>query len=103
MRKRTLDHHMVYFQYLNTTIYGKKRHRTGTSIHTSITTPTCFQRWAWSQDAIAARVRSAIEGEPEESAWGQANAGPEVTETHIDFFTAAIRNRNTRQAYARAY
>ena len=25
MRKRTLDHHMVYFQYLNTTIYGKKR------------------------------------------------------------------------------
>ena len=24
MRKRTLDHHMGYFQYLNTTIYGKK-------------------------------------------------------------------------------
>jgi len=24
MRKKTLDHHMGYFQYLNTTIYGKK-------------------------------------------------------------------------------
>ena len=31
-----------------------------------------------------------------------ASAGPEVTETYIDFFTATIRNRNTRQAYARA-
>jgi site-specific recombinase XerD len=31
-----------------------------------------------------------------------ANAGPEVTETYIDFFTSTIRNRNTRQAYARA-
>src|SRR6266436_6456107 len=31
-----------------------------------------------------------------------AAAGPEVTETYIDFFTATIRNRNTRQAYARA-
>jgi hypothetical protein len=30
-----------------------------------------------------------------------AAAGPEVTETYIAFFTA-IRNRNTRQAYARA-
>jgi len=30
-----------------------------------------------------------------------AAAGPEVTETYIDFFTATIRNRNTRQAYAR--
>jgi hypothetical protein len=29
-------------------------------------------------------------------------AGPEVTETYIDFFTASIRNRNTQQAYARA-
>src|SRR5271166_1682374 len=28
-----------------------------------------------------------------------AAAGPEVTETYIDFFTATIRNRNTRQAY----
>jgi hypothetical protein len=27
---------------------------------------------------------------------------PEVTETYIDFFTATIRNRNTRAAYARA-
>ncbi len=25
MRKKTLDHHMVYFQYLNLTIYSKKR------------------------------------------------------------------------------
>jgi hypothetical protein len=25
MRKSTLDHHMMYFQYLNTTIYGRKR------------------------------------------------------------------------------
>ena len=31
-----------------------------------------------------------------------ATAGPEVTETYIDFFTSTIRNRNTRQAYARA-
>jgi hypothetical protein len=31
-----------------------------------------------------------------------AAAGPEITETYIDFFTATIRNRNTRQAYARA-
>ena len=31
-----------------------------------------------------------------------ASAGPEVTETYIDFFTATIRNRNTRAAYARA-
>jgi hypothetical protein len=30
-----------------------------------------------------------------------AAAGPEVTETYVDFFTATIRNRNTRQAYAR--
>ena len=29
-------------------------------------------------------------------------AGPEVTETYIDFFTSTIRNRNTRAAYARA-
>jgi integrase/recombinase XerD len=32
----------------------------------------------------------------------EAAAGPEVTETYVDFFTAAIRNRNTRAAYARA-
>jgi integrase family protein with SAM-like domain len=31
-----------------------------------------------------------------------AEVGPEVTETYIDFFTSTIRNRNTRQAYARA-
>ena len=31
-----------------------------------------------------------------------ASAGPEVTEIYIDFFTATIRNRNTRAAYARA-
>jgi hypothetical protein len=31
-----------------------------------------------------------------------AAAGPEVTETYIDFFTSTIRNRNTRVAYARA-
>jgi site-specific recombinase XerC len=31
-----------------------------------------------------------------------AAAGAEVTETYIDFFTATIRNRNTRSAYARA-
>ena len=31
-----------------------------------------------------------------------AAAGSEVTETYIDFFTATIRNRNTRAAYARA-
>ena len=31
-----------------------------------------------------------------------AAAGREVTETYIDFFTATIRNRNTRAAYARA-
>src|SRR3979490_1525475 len=31
-----------------------------------------------------------------------ASAGPEVTETYIDFFTSTIRNRNTRAAYARA-
>jgi hypothetical protein len=31
-----------------------------------------------------------------------AAAGPEVTEAYIDFFTATIRNRNTRAAYARA-
>ena len=32
-----------------------------------------------------------------------AAAGPEVTETYIAFFfTATIRNRNTRAAYARA-
>src|SRR5208282_1993473 len=31
-----------------------------------------------------------------------ASAGPEVTETYIDFFTSTIRNRNTRVAYARA-
>ena len=31
-----------------------------------------------------------------------AAAGPEVTETYIDFFTGTIRNRNTRAAYARA-
>jgi hypothetical protein len=24
MRNKTLDHHMGYFQYFNTTIYGKK-------------------------------------------------------------------------------
>jgi hypothetical protein len=30
-------------------------------------------------------------------------AGAQVTETYIDFFTATIRNRNTRQAYARAW
>src|SRR5260221_14262258 len=29
-------------------------------------------------------------------------AGPEVIETYIDFFTATIRSRNTRAAYARA-
>ena len=29
-------------------------------------------------------------------------AGPEVTETYIDFFTATIRNRNIRADYARA-
>jgi hypothetical protein len=28
-----------------------------------------------------------------------AAAGPEVTETYIDFFTATVRNRNTRAAY----
>src|SRR6266403_427369 len=31
-----------------------------------------------------------------------AAAGPEVAETYVDFFTATIRNRNTRTAYARA-
>src|SRR5580698_2047142 len=31
-----------------------------------------------------------------------AAAGPEVSETYIDFFTSTIRNRNTRLAYARA-
>ena len=31
-----------------------------------------------------------------------AAAGPEVTESYIDFFTSTIRNRNTRAAYARA-
>jgi hypothetical protein len=31
-----------------------------------------------------------------------AAAGPEVTETYIDFFTSTIRNRNARAAYARA-
>src|ERR1700758_77065 len=31
-----------------------------------------------------------------------APAGPDVTETYIDFFTSTIRNRNTRAAYARA-
>jgi hypothetical protein len=31
-----------------------------------------------------------------------AAAGPEVTETYIDFFTATIRKRNTRAAYAQA-
>jgi len=31
-----------------------------------------------------------------------STAGPEVTESYIDFFTATIRNRNTRAAYARA-
>src|SRR5882762_3694582 len=31
-----------------------------------------------------------------------AAAGPQVTETYIDFFTSTIRNRNTRAAYARA-
>jgi len=31
-----------------------------------------------------------------------AAAGPQVTETYIDFFTSTIRNRKTRQAYARA-
>jgi hypothetical protein len=31
-----------------------------------------------------------------------AAAGPEVTETYIDFFTSTIRNRNTRAANARA-
>ena len=31
-----------------------------------------------------------------------AAAGPDVTETYIDFFTSTIRNRNTRAAYARA-
>jgi len=31
-----------------------------------------------------------------------AAAGPEVAETYIDAFAATIRNRNTRQAYARA-
>ena len=31
-----------------------------------------------------------------------AASGPEVTEAYIDFFTATIRNRNTRAAYARA-
>jgi hypothetical protein len=31
-----------------------------------------------------------------------AAAGPQVTETYIDFFTATIRNRNTRAANARA-
>src|ERR1700726_5177051 len=31
-----------------------------------------------------------------------AAAGPEVSETYIDFFTSPIRNRNTRAAYARA-
>jgi hypothetical protein len=29
-----------------------------------------------------------------------AAAGPEVTETYIDFFTSTIRTRNTRLAYA---
>ena len=31
-----------------------------------------------------------------------ASAGPEITETYVDFFTSTIRNRNTRLAYARA-
>ena len=31
-----------------------------------------------------------------------AAAGPEVAETYIDAFAATIRNRDTRQAYARA-
>jgi hypothetical protein len=31
-----------------------------------------------------------------------ASAGPEVSETYIDFFTSTIRNRNTRLAYASA-
>jgi integrase/recombinase XerD len=31
-----------------------------------------------------------------------AAAGAQVTETYIDFFTATIRNRNTRAAYVRA-
>jgi hypothetical protein len=31
-----------------------------------------------------------------------AAAGPEVTGTYFDFFTATIRNRNARAAYARA-
>jgi hypothetical protein len=31
-----------------------------------------------------------------------AVAGPEVTETYIDFFTSTIRNRNIRAAHARA-
>ena len=31
-----------------------------------------------------------------------AAAGPRATEAYIEFFTATIRNRNTRLAYARA-
>ena len=32
-----------------------------------------------------------------------AAAGPEVTESYIDFFTATIRNRNTRQSNGATY
>jgi site-specific recombinase XerD len=31
-----------------------------------------------------------------------AAAGPDVSEIYVDFFTSTIRNRNTREAYARA-
>jgi hypothetical protein len=31
-----------------------------------------------------------------------AAAGPRATDAYIEFFTATIRNRNTRLAYARA-
>jgi hypothetical protein len=44
---------------------------------------TCSSSSAWIPELIAA-------------------AGPEVTETYIDFFTSTIRNRNTRAAYGLA-
>src|SRR4249919_1424888 len=54
---------------------------------------------------IVSKAEFSIVTRASSSAWIPeliASAGPEVTETYIDFFTSTIRNRNTRAAYARA-
>src|ERR1700686_2979191 len=60
---------------------------------------------AWKLVSYVAKAEFSIVTRTSSKAWIPeliAAAGPEVTESYIDFFTATIRNRNTRAAYARA-